>query len=80
MDIERKDFENNNLYQSCLCSRPSDKRLLKFLCQFFICLVTMSFCIFKLADPTIDCEAQSVYIGIFTSVIGLWLPTPTITK
>lgn len=80
MDIERKDFENDNLYQSCLCSRPSDKRLLKFLCQLFICIITMAFCIYKLVDPKIECESQSVYIGIFTSVIGLWLPTPTINK
>jgi hypothetical protein len=76
MPLEEKDFENDpNIYKSC-CIGQSDKRLLKFIVQTVISLSLVGFSFYMLSSG-VDCSEQAVYVSILTSVLSLWLPSPS---
>lgn len=58
------------------CCFQCDKRFVMFATRAFISLMVIVFCMIQLfLDP--DCSTQSLYVGILTTVIGVWLPSPS---
>ena len=50
-------------------------------CTFFatratFSLVVIFFCVFQLITK-VDCNSQSLYIGVLTTIMGVWLPAPS---
>jgi len=79
-DIERRvkaeSIAENNWRSCCL---TVDKRAVVFFSQLSISVIAMLFCCFQLIKLE-DCEAQSLYSGILTLVLGIWFPAPRMTK
>jgi hypothetical protein len=63
----------NNTWSSCCFN--SDRRAVVYFSQLGISLITISFCIYQLTHLN-SCEAQSLYSGILTVIVGTWLPQP----
>jgi hypothetical protein len=57
------------------CCVTADKRAITFFAQFFISVIVLLFCMTQLIRHK-ECEAQSLYSGIMTLVVGTWLPQP----
>lgn len=72
--LKAEDMENENTWKSmCLVM---DKRAVQYFTQVMAIFSVMVLCIYKLAtDPS--CEAQQVYTGLLTLVIGILAPAPT---
>jgi len=83
MNIERQDSEKtkqyklNNEWKSC-CLKM-DKNAVKFFTQLAISMCIIGLCIAQLVRLK-DCGSQHAYIGLLTLVIGIWLPSPSMTK
>lgn len=76
--IEVEDREFNNLWRCCSGS-VIDQRATRFFTQLLISLVVITVCVYQLVSLD-NCEAQSLYSGLLTMVIGVWLPSPNLSK
>tara|TARA_R110000796_G_scaffold4086_2_gene15572 strand:+ start:3790 stop:4128 length:339 start_codon:yes stop_codon:yes gene_type:complete len=72
---KRDDIENT--WKSC-CLR-TDRRAVIFFSQLSISITVMGFCCVQLVRLE-NCEAQSLYSGLLSLVIGIHLPQPKIKK
>jgi len=59
------------------CCFEVDKRVLTFFSQLAVATLVLVFCMYQLITLT-NCEAQSLYSGILTFIIGIYIPNPTI--
>jgi hypothetical protein len=75
MITEQKD---DNQYSCCLSNRTTDKRLLTYISQLVIGSCTMIFCGVQLLRNVNNNEVTVVYLPILTSVLGYFLPNPTL--
>jgi hypothetical protein len=69
--------KDDMMWESC-CVKL-DKRATIFFSQLCISLLSMTFCIYQMVHLT-DCESQGLYSGIFTLILGVWLPQPSLTR
>lgn len=72
--IEIENEEQKNKMQTC-CNTTSDKRLLLFIASFSISSILLIFSCYKLSQE-IPCSSETLYVGILTMIIGLWIPSP----
>tara|TARA_R110000772_G_scaffold157881_4_gene269155 strand:- start:153 stop:506 length:354 start_codon:yes stop_codon:yes gene_type:complete len=75
-ELERKMDLENTWKSFCL---RTDKRAVIFFSQLSISIAVMSFCCVQLVRLE-NCEAQSLYSGLLSLVIGIHLPQPKIKK
>ena len=68
------DRKNDYELKSC-CGQQSDRRLLNFIASLTISLIALLFACLQLTR-NLGCSADSVYIGIVTSIISIWVPSP----
>ena len=73
--LHHEDEVYRDHYDSC-CFRI-DKRALVFFSQLGISLIIMSFSIAQLLNPNTDCGREVTYVAMLTSVLGLWVPQPS---
>ena len=71
--IHSNDVDEQQL-KTC-CGPTSDRRLLIFIGSLSISLIVLIFSCYKLASTT-DCVLTSVYVGLLSLILGLWMPTP----
>jgi hypothetical protein len=73
-----QDQKNNNEWKSC-CGRIVDKRAIQYFTQITIISITMIFSFYQLITVE-NCEAQHVYIGLLTMLLGVLIPNPKFNK
>ena len=61
------------------CCLVMDKGAPAFFAQLFVSLLVLTFCMYQLVFQS-SCEAQALYSGVMTLVIGTWLPQPQIAS
>ena len=61
------------------CCFEVDKRVVMFVSQLCLDISVIFFCMFQLLRLD-NCEAQSLYSGILTFVVGVYLPNPKLVK
>jgi hypothetical protein len=66
------------VWRSC-CNSALDRRAIIFFCHFFLAVAIVFFCCYQLVFLQ-SCEAQSLYSGIITLILGIYCPSPKITK
>ena len=76
IDIENKQIEKS--WKSC-CGLVMDSAPIQYFTTIGIISGIMSFCIYKLSTNE-SCEAQQLYTGLLTMLIGLILPGPIYKK
>lgn len=76
IELERKKYDDH--LDSC-CGKTSDKRLLIFISSLLISLISLFFSCFQLTRG-LECSQETVYIGIITSIISIWIPSPIHTS
>jgi len=72
---EERAEEKKGYFRSCCCNSKTDKNLLRFIVQASLSLCSISLCMTKLMILTSNEEA-SLYIGLLTGTLGLWMPSP----
>lgn len=75
---EIEEIDEDNIWRSCSGCRL-DRRATVFFSQLFISVVVICFCIYQLVNSK-SCERDSLYSGILTMVIGIFIPSPRIGK
>ena len=73
-EIDIDNINHENQLKNC-CGTTSDKRLLMFIASLTISLIAIAFSCYQLSRK-LDCESQSVYIGILTLILGVWVKSP----
>ena len=74
MDIEKcVNKQETSEWKSCCLI--IDKNATIFFSQLSIAMITLIFCIVQLSLSN-TCERDSLYSGILTLVIGVYIPTP----
>ena len=73
------DSRIQNEHRWVSCCFEVDKRVVLFFAQLSLAIYVVSFCMYQLTHLE-NCEAQSLYSGIMTFVIGIYLPNPKIYK
>lgn len=73
IEIEREKYDNT--WDSCCFSL--DKRATLFFSQLFISITVIIFCIYQLLNSS-SCETDTLYSGILTLILGVYLPQPKI--
>ena len=68
--------DKSNLYSCCLGGK-TDRRVLSYVTQIILSLIVITFCIVQL---TIDDSAErvSIYLPLICSILGYFLPHPSI--
>jgi len=80
LEDEKKHIINKKLEDEWqLCCSKSDRHCLMFLVQVAMGFITILFCMLKIATAQ-EGEDTSVYFGLLGSVIGVYLPNPSISK
>jgi hypothetical protein len=75
-EIEMENRQAANVWQaSCM---KFDRRCLIFMNQVFFGMTITIFCMFKLSNDELDVEIHMVYLSILTTIIGIFLPSPTL--
>ena len=74
---EHKQINDDKMWKSCCINM--DKNATIFFSQLFIALTTITFCIYQLSTSE-SCEHDSLYSGIFSMVIGCYMPQPTLRQ
>ena len=69
---------DNDVYWESCCIRL-DRDAVGFFAQLGVSVTAMGFCMFQLIKNE-ECEAQSLYSGVLTLVVGTWLPQPRLTR
>ena len=69
---------NQNEWKSC-CKSVIDRRATIFFSQFALTIMIVIFCCYQLIKLE-NCEAQSLYSGIITFILGIYLPSPKLEK
>jgi hypothetical protein len=82
MRLEHKiELENSaaaNVWQaSCM---KFDRRCLIFMNQVVFGMTITIFCMFKLSNDDLDVEKHMVYLSLLTTIIGIFLPSPTLRR
>jgi len=75
----QNEFENENFYRCCSGTK-SDKRVIEFFSKFVICVIVLMFCIVQLYVHHDNCNSNSLYGNILSMILGLFLPTPRVSK
>lgn len=76
-DIQNNEnTDENDLWRSCCLEMDSSAVL--FFSQLFISLIVVIFCIYMLVMSK-TCEADSLYSGILSLILGSYLPTPSMS-
>lgn len=76
--VEQELINVENNYRSCCLT--VDRRALQFFTQLGVSLIVMTLCIYNLVIHHDDCDSNQVYMGLLTMIIGVYIPTPTMTK
>lgn len=71
-----EDIEVKNTYKCCFLG-TTDKRVLTYITQVLFALVVLTFSIVQLHLNNSSCEATGTYLPLITSIIGYFLPAPT---
>ena len=69
--------ETNGMWTSC-CFK-CDKHAVSFFSQLTVSLIVLIFCIYQRTCQG-SCEAQALYSGMLTLVLGTWLPQPQVAS
>tara|TARA_R110000787_G_scaffold1972_2_gene8207 strand:+ start:3785 stop:4120 length:336 start_codon:yes stop_codon:yes gene_type:complete len=75
-DLRIKKYDDH--WESC-CGIILDRRATVFFSQLVIASVVIIFCIYQLIN-SITCEADSLYSGMLTLIIGIYLPSPSLSS
>ena len=69
--------EERRVWHSC-CLRI-DQDMCVFLCTICILFAAMVFCCYQLITLK-DCHSQNAYIAVLSSLLGILLPQPSLSK
>ena len=75
--IEMENKQMSNEWKSC-CLKM-DKNAVRFFTQLAISMCIIGLCIAQLVRLK-DCGSQHAYIGLLTLILGVWLPSPSMSK
>ena len=75
MDMDA--IENDNTWTSCCLTM--DKRFVIFISQFSISLSVLGFSMYQLLTAN-TCDETQVYIGLVSTIIGIYMPQPKIKE
>ena len=75
---EADHLDNTYIWRSC-CGMRLDKRVLVFFSQFSVGILIIAFSLYQL-NKNDTCEHQQLYTGLLTMVLGIFLPSPRISK
>ena len=75
-ELERRISVENTWNSCCL---KTDRRAVMFFSQLSVSVAVMTFCCVQLIRLE-NCEAQSLYSGLLSLVVGIYLPQPKIQK
>lgn len=78
-EVEYKLPPPDDRYQCCCTNGMTDKRVLIYCTQVAFGLIVMLFCITQLYIDD-RCDRTSIYLPLLTSIIGYFLPSPTMNK
>ena len=73
LDVD--DEEKKNEYSLCCSKRKTDRRLLTFISLFSISVMVLSFSFYMLTTD-LDCNQESVYVGLISMIVGIWMKSP----
>ena len=73
--IENELQKNNNTWKSCCLTM--DKRFVIFISQFSISIIILGFSMYQLLTAN-TCDETQVYIGLISTIIGIYMPQPKI--
>lgn len=60
------------------CCFKIDKRVFVFTSQLIISIIILTFSMIQLAGEHGTCEGSAPYLTLISTLIGYWLPSPTI--
>jgi hypothetical protein len=75
-ELERR-IEVENTWNSC-CLR-TDRRAVIYFSQFGLSTSVVILCIYQLLTKN-DCNSNQLFLGLLTLILGVYLPTPKISK
>ena len=73
--MNEEDEEERRPWNSCCFA--IDPKATVFFSQFSMALIVIIFCCYQLIRLD-NCEAQSLYSGIITLILGIYCPSPKI--
>lgn len=74
-----REFERENFY-TCCSGNTTDKRVIEYFTKFSVCFIVLLFCIVQLIRLGGDCTADHLYGNILSMILGVFLPSPVITR
>jgi hypothetical protein len=77
IDHETELQKNNNTWKSCCLT--VDKRFVIFISQFSISLSVLGFSLYRLLTVS-TCDETQIYIGLISTIIGIYMPQPKLTE
>lgn len=67
-------------YEWKSCCFSIDARFTVFSAQFLLTFMVLMLCIIELHRSNGSCEAVSFYGNVLTTLIGLWMPSPLMSR
>ena len=75
-ELERKIAVENTWRSCCL---KTDRRAVIYFSQFGLSASVVVLCIYQLLTKN-DCNSNQLFLGLLTLILGVYLPTPKISK
>lgn len=69
-------LEKASHWDMCCCTKPTDSRLLKFIAQYLLIFMVLTFSLYKLGIST-SCEDSTLWLSVLTLILGIILPAPS---
>lgn len=70
----QREFERKNFWECC-CSEHIDKRMVTFLVQVFISVMTLMFCMMRIVNHGEDSEDPTIWVSLMSGIVGNYLPS-----
>ena len=77
-DVVTDNHIDQHSWRSC-CNSKIDRRATIFFSHFLLALFVVLFSCYQLVHLQ-NCEAQSLYSGIITFILGIYCPSPKLSK
>ena len=71
--LRKERHDEDHMWSSCLSTRATDSRLLKYICIHVIIIGVIIFAALMLAHSR-SCENSNAYLGLLTFSVGLAVP------
>ena len=75
-ELEKQKLAENTWRSCCL---KTDRRAVIYFSQFGLSASVVILCIYQLLTKN-DCNSNQLFLGLLTLILGVYLPTPKISK